>query len=62
MLKVELHYAFAIYSFIAGQKLGSFRTLTSALMTQAWPYRFCQELTPFVAYDGGPCTCYQRFG
>ena len=37
------------------------QTMTSALMTQAWPYHFCQELMPFVAHDGGPCTCYQRF-
>ena len=36
--------------------------LTSALTTQAWPYHFCQELTPFVAHDGGPCMCYQCFG
>ena len=34
----------------------------SALATQAWPYCFCQELTPFVAHDGGPCMCYQCFG
>jgi len=36
--------------------------LTSALMTQAWPYIACQELMPFVAHDGGPCTCYRCFG
>ena len=36
--------------------------MTLALTTQAWPYRFCQELTPFVAHDGGPCMCYQCFG
>ena len=36
--------------------------LTSALTAQASPYRFCQELTPYVAHDGGPYMCFQRFG
>ena len=35
--------------------------VTLALTTQAWPYRFCQEMTPFIAHDGGPCMCYQCF-
>ena len=36
--------------------------VTSALTAQASPYRFCQELTPFIAHNGGPCMCYQCFG
>ena len=41
--------------------LSMWRVMTSALTTQAWPYHFCQELTPAIAHDRGPCMCFDRF-
>jgi len=47
---------------LVGKLSSTQRVMTLALTTQALPYRFCQELSPFVAHDGGPCMCYQCFG
>jgi len=51
-----------LLSNMEGEIILWYRGVTSALTAQAWPYHFCQELTPFIAHDGGPCTYYQRFG